>query len=225
MIAFLAFFCAISSPQLLGSKIGSFPVEFIANVAALIIGILLELFVMPRVRLVGTVCCPACRRDNAHNSTTCVHCGIAWKPNEVKVYMPDLKQVPAARRAHRIAIAVTAIGALVLVAVPLFITQRNFAVGPYFLSVYYFYELTAGILLLRMSKSLIEHRGSLCLQCAYPLEPTMIQCPECGTVGDVAGSRDAWSAAGLWTSDEGTAREMAGATRLDRQRADRRDVD
>lgn len=189
-------------------------VEVIANVVALVVAVVIEFFVLPRLRVSGTVLCPLCRRDNAAERACCAYCQQTWKVGTLTEFMPNVRQVRAASRAHTIAIGILIAWVLLCFPLPLYLGLHTIPQAPLFVAFYYVYELTIGVMLGRIVRSLREHRGSLCLHCAYPLDATMTQCPECGTVGDVATSREAWSAAGLWTPDEETAREMVAAKEL-----------
>lgn len=49
------------------------------------------------------------------------------------------------------------------------------------------------VLLLRLRRQVLAHKGRLCRRCAYPLDPPYpATCPECGSTSSADGDRDAW---------------------------------
>lgn len=143
----------------------------------------------------------------------CVFCGTGWDRKIATVYRPNVNQVPAARRTHRMAVALAAIVMVGVGPLSMIFVGPMSPMAPLFFAIFYVYEVVVGVRLHRVSRSLREHRGTLCRFCAYPLDMSMSQCPECGRPGSAAEAREVWCCAGLWTPDEQTAKEMLRAAR------------
>lgn len=201
-IALLGLYCAM--PWMVRSTLSGSLDKFI-SAGAFCLALLLELIVKPRLDLPASRVCPRCDTCNSPKAKACVRCGREWVSDEVVLYAPYLKDIPAARVAHRRAIAVLIVlGAATLI--PMFLYPTQIGMAAYFVVIYYGYELVTGAMLKRTHRTLFEHAGGLCTHCTYPLVESSPQCPECGVVGSVNDARRSWAASGMWHPDEATAR-------------------
>lgn len=201
-IAFLGFYCAM--PWIFRSTLGGSLDKFI-SAGAFGLALFLELIVKPRLDLPASRVCPRCDTSSAPSAKACVLCGREWISDEVVLYAPYLKDIPAARAAHRRAIGVLVVlGAAT--AIPMFLYPFQVGLAAYFVVIYYGYDLVTGAMLKRTHQALIEHAGALCTHCTYPLVDSSPQCPECGVVGSVRDARQSWAASGMWHPDEAAAR-------------------
>lgn len=205
-IAAFGFYCAV--PWIFHSSLGGSLDKFIA-IGAFTVALIFELIVKPRLELPGSRVCPRCYAGSPPHARTCVLCGREWLTDEGVLYSPYLADIPAARVAHRRAIAAMVVLGVATV-IPMFLYPSQVAMAAYFIVIYYAYDLITGATLKRTHRSLIEHTGGLCTHCTYPLVDSSAKCPECGIVGSVSDARKAWAASGLWHPDETTAQTMRG---------------
>lgn len=203
-IAVFGLYCAM--PWMFRSSPGG-SLEKLISGGAFAIALFLELIVKPRLELPGSRVCPRCYASSPPHARTCVLCDREWLTDEGVLYSPYLADIPAARVAHRRAIAaMIVLGAVTFV--PIVYYPSQFGMAAYFIVIYYAYDLITGAMLKRTHRALIEHAGCLCTHCTYPLLESSPQCPECGIVGSVSDARKAWAASGLWHPDHATAQSM-----------------
>lgn len=170
-----------------------------------IIMLISEFVLMPRMSLPPSRWCSRCDSRSPQSSPACMGCGREFSVDKPVLYAVDPSLLPATKRAGRLATGVAVAVTIPVLGAWIFVPRfggQAIGMTAYFCMIIYGFEFSKWMFLNRIAQQVEKHSGAVCTHCTYPLDQSMVQCPECGTVGTAKDAVRDWLTTGLWLPRE-----------------------
>ncbi|MGH7244321.1 MAG: hypothetical protein ACREJD_12995 [Phycisphaerales bacterium] len=166
---------------------------------------LCEFVLMPRMSFPPSRWCTRCDSRSRADKLACVGCGGEFSTFAPVLYAVDLTRLPASKKPRRIAFVIVGVLIVPVIALGIFNPRpagQGIGLTMYFLVAIYGYEFAKWFALRRLVRQIREHSGAVCTTCVYPLDESMIRCPECSMIGRASDARRDWLTTGFWLPDK-----------------------